>query len=212
MKFNFKHKIASKIGLLMRKFLCIEANSAIERIRRGGGRIGQNVKFFDVQTCFIDPTRPWLLRIGDNVSITRGCVILTHDYSKIVLKNLYGPYYGEGQVTTIGNNVFIGMNSIVLMGTTIGNNVIVGAGSVCHGNYPDNVVIAGNPAKVICTLEEHHRRIKEREIKDAKQCACAYRESFGNNPSEYDMREFKHLFNDEDSAYFKRFHEFLKDC
>ena len=49
----------------------------------------------------------------------------------------------------IGNDCFIGMNSIILKGTTLGNNVIVGAGSVVHGHFPDNVIIAGNPAKIV---------------------------------------------------------------
>ena len=49
----------------------------------------------------------------------------------------------------IGDNVFIGMNSIILKGTTIGHNCVVGAGSVVHGKFEDNCVIAGNPAKVI---------------------------------------------------------------
>lgn len=49
------------------------------------------------------------------------------------------------------------------MGTQLGNNVIVGAGSVVHGKFPDNVVIAGNPAKIICTLEEHYNNRKKRQ-------------------------------------------------
>ena len=49
----------------------------------------------------------------------------------------------------IGENCFIGMNSIVLKGTTIGKNSIVGAGSVVCGKFPENVVIAGNPARII---------------------------------------------------------------
>ena len=53
---------------------------------------------------------------------------------------------------TIGNNVFIGMNTIILKGTQIGNNCVVGAGSVVHGKFEDNCVIAGNPAKVIKKL------------------------------------------------------------
>ena len=54
----------------------------------------------------------------------------------------------------IGDNVFIGMNSIILKGTIIGNNCVVGAGSVVHGTFEDNCVIAGNPAKVIKVFEK----------------------------------------------------------
>ena len=46
------------------------------------------------------------------------------------------------------------MNSIILKGTVLGKNVVVGAGSVVHGIFPDNCIIAGNPAKVIKFIEE----------------------------------------------------------
>lgn len=41
------------------------------------------------------------------------------------------------------------MNLIILKGTKIGNNVVVGAGSVVNGSFPDNCIIAGNPAKIV---------------------------------------------------------------
>lgn len=61
-------------------------------------------------------------------------------------------------VTKVGDNVFVGMKSIILMGSQIGNNVIIGAGAVVSGNIPDNVVVAGNPAKVVCTLDDYYER------------------------------------------------------
>ena len=57
----------------------------------------------------------------------------------------------------IGKNCFIGVNSIILKGTELGENCVVGAGAVVAGKFPANSVIAGNPAKVIKTLEESHR-------------------------------------------------------
>ena len=60
---------------------------------------------------------------------------------------------GEAPIT-IGDDCFIGMNSIILKGANLGNNVIVGAGSVVHGTWPDNCVIAGNPAKLVKRLDE----------------------------------------------------------
>ena len=74
-----------------------------------------------------------MLRIGNNVRITHGVQILTHDYSKSVLETKFGENIGEGAETIIGNNVFIGMESILLMGSHVGNNVIIGAGGVVHG-------------------------------------------------------------------------------
>lgn len=53
----------------------------------------------------------------------------------------------------IGDNVWIGLNAIILKGTTIGDNSVVGAGSVVKGNFPANSLIVGNPAQVVKILD-----------------------------------------------------------
>ena len=58
----------------------------------------------------------------------------------------------------IGDFVYLGNNALVMPGVTIGNNVLVAAGSVVTKSIPDNVVVAGNPAKYICTIDECYRR------------------------------------------------------
>lgn len=58
----------------------------------------------------------------------------------------------------IGDNVFIGCNCIILKGSKIGNNCVVGAGSVVHGEFPENTMLAGNPARVIRHLREQEQR------------------------------------------------------
>jgi len=50
---------------------------------------------------------------------------------------------------TIGNHVWLGANVTILPGITLGNNVVVGAGSVVTKSYPDNVILVGNPARVL---------------------------------------------------------------
>ncbi len=57
----------------------------------------------------------------------------------------------------IGDNVWLGANVIILPGISIGSNVIIGAGSVVTKSFPDNVVIAGNPAKVLKSNENKNR-------------------------------------------------------
>lgn len=52
----------------------------------------------------------------------------------------------------IGDNVWIGLNAIVLKGTTIGNNSIVSAGSVVKGDFPENSLISGNPGNIVKCL------------------------------------------------------------
>lgn len=51
--------------------------------------------------------------------------------------------------TYIGNNVIVGINSIILPGIKIGNHVVIGAGSVVTNDVPDNTIVAGNPARII---------------------------------------------------------------
>ena len=65
----------------------------------------------------------------------------------------------------IGNNVWIGANSVVLPGVTIGDNSVIGAGSVVTKDIPANVVAVGNPCRVLREIGEHD---KEYYYKDRK--------------------------------------------
>ena len=76
--------------------------------------------------------------------------ILCHDASTKTFLN----YTKIGRVS-IGDNVFIGAESIVLPGVTIGSNVVIGAGSVVTHDVPGGMLVAGNPARTICSLEDY---------------------------------------------------------
>ena len=65
--------------------------------------------------------------------------------------------YEYGIPVTIGNNVWIGGNTVILPGVTIGDNVVIGAGSVVTKDIPDNMIAAGNPCKVIREITEADR-------------------------------------------------------
>lgn len=92
------------------------------------------------------------IKIGKNATIGANCKIIDNDFHPLDPEqrrlNLNEKYTARAPIT-IGDNCFIGMNSIILKGTTLGNNVVVGAGSVVHGTFPDNCIIAGNPARII---------------------------------------------------------------
>lgn len=120
------------------------------KINKYGGKVGKN---FDMIASSIDLGEPYLVSIGDNVTIS-GVKILTHDAS---LKKSIG-YTKVGRVS-IGNNVFIGWGSVVLMNSRIGNNVVIGAGSIVSGEIPDNSVAVGNPCKVICSYDDYMKRM-----------------------------------------------------
>lgn len=186
----------------------------LRHLRGSGITVGDNLKIYGAPSVVIDETRPWLLKIGNNVRITHGVQILTHDYSKCVLNEKYGENIGEGGETVIGDNVFIGMNSVVLMGTHIGNNVIIGAGSVVHGTIPDDVVVGRNPARVICTLDEHLEKRRRRSPNEALLVARSYIRHYGKCPSAYEMRHFGELFggNAASEKRWDSFESFLKEA
>lgn len=163
-------------------------------LRDEGIQVGERTIFYDPKSMNIDRERPWMLRIGNYCKITKGVTILTHDYSRAVLRRVYREFIGEAGMTIIGDNVFIGINSIILMGSIIGNNSIVGAGSVVKGNFPDNVVIAGNPAKVICSLDEYYKKRKQRSLFEAKIYIESYKERYGVYPGPKSTGPFFYLY------------------
>ncbi len=113
--------------------------------------------FTRMKDVILDPSHCWLIEIGDNVTLAPRVHILCHDAST---KGFLG-YTKIGRVT-IGDNVFIGAESVVLPGVTIGDNVIVGANSTVTHDIPDNMVYAGSPAHKLCTLEEYLGKERER--------------------------------------------------
>src|ERR1017187_9735184 len=111
-------------------------------------------------------TEPWLISIGDRVTITSGVQFITHDGATWLLRDGKGRRYRYSPIR-IGSDVFIGANSIILPGVRIGNRVIVGAGSVVNRSIPDNCVVAGVPAKFIRTFDEFERRGLEEFYSDS---------------------------------------------
>lgn len=150
--------------------------------------IGNNCIFWSPNHVNIDVQRPYMLHIGNNVRVTSGVTILCHDYSRSVFCDMEGMgNVGEARTTWIGDNVFIGVNATILMGAHIGNNSIVGAGAVVSGIFPDGSVIAGNPGKVIITVEELYNKRKDGELQAAKQMAVEFKNKNGRYPSIEEM-------------------------
>lgn len=126
----------------------IRGEVSTEELIAMGMSVGEN--FNRLGGVILDPSHCWLIDIGKNVTLAPRVHILCHDAST---KQFLG-YTKIGRVT-IGDNVFIGAESVVLPGVTIGNNVIIGTNSTVTHNVPDRMVFAGSPARAICTLDEY---------------------------------------------------------
>ncbi len=129
-------------------------------------KIGVNVKgrlkIYGANTGMFG-SEPWLITLGDNVHIVGGTSFINHDGGVLILRDKY-PTLEITKRIDIGDNVYIGLNSIIMPGVRIGNNVIIGAGSIVNKNIPDNSVYAGVPAKFIKTLEEYLSKVQEESL------------------------------------------------
>ena len=104
-------------------------------------------------------TEPYLISIGNNVGITQGVRFHTHGGSR-VLKEEHPGFATFGKIR-VNDYVFIGTGAQIMPGVTIGKGSLVSAGSIVTKSVPEKVVVGGNPARIICTIEE----FKERNLK-----------------------------------------------
>jgi acetyltransferase-like isoleucine patch superfamily enzyme len=105
----------------------------------------------------VDSLIPQFVEIGDNFISGPGSIILAHDASLFVHTGSY-----RCQRTVIGNNVFLGANAVVLPGVRIGDGAIVGAGAIVSKDVEPYSVVAGNPARMICTVAEYVKKCRDR--------------------------------------------------
>lgn len=106
-------------------------------------------------------SEPYLITIGSNCQLT-SCRIYTHGGGQAI-RHIHPDFDVFGKVT-IGNGVYIGANALIMPGVTIGNNALIAAGSVVTKSIPPGMVVAGNPAKIICTIEEYYERNKSYDL------------------------------------------------
>ncbi len=115
--------------------------------------IGENT-FINTNCMFLDTNK---IKIGKNGLIAPFVQIYTADHplkasERILETGAKSSYLTSTKPVTIGDNVWIGGNSVIFPGVMIGNNVTIGAGSIVTKNIPDDVLAFGNPCKVIRKL------------------------------------------------------------
>lgn len=111
--------------------------------------IGDNF-FSNYNLTILDSAK---VKFGNNVLIAPNCGFYTisHPISAEERNRLYG----EIKPITVGNNVWIGASSIILQGVTIGDNSVIAAGSVVKYDVPPNVIVAGNPARIVKQIKPY---------------------------------------------------------
>ena len=123
-----------------------------KQARDAGVRMGND----DFIASHFWSTEPYLITIGNHCQITGGVKFYTHGGAGAVRKT-YPKFDTFGKII-IGDYVYIGSNSMIMPGVTIGDNVLVAAGSVVTKSIPSNMVVAGNPARIICTIDDYIKK------------------------------------------------------
>lgn len=124
--------------------------------------VGKN--FFANYNCTILDVAK--VTIGDNCQLAPNVAIYTAGHP--VHPDTRNSGYEYGISVTIGDNVWIGGNSVICPGVRIGSNTVIGAGSVVTKDIPDWVIAAGNPCRVIREITEEDRRLyfRDKEFDD----------------------------------------------
>ena len=104
-------------------------------------------------------SEPYLIEIGDNVQVTHNVSIHTHGGSHVARKMI--PDFDMFGKVIIKNGAYIGAYAQIMPGVTIGEGSLIAAGSIVTKSIPAGVVVAGNSAKYVCTVEEYIERNKK---------------------------------------------------
>lgn len=130
----------------------------VKYARSVGVRVGERCRLIGIEPGGFGP-EPYLIRLGNHVTITHGVRFITHDGGVWVFRDR-DPDISVYAPIVVGNNVFIGINTIILPGVTIGDDCIIGAGSVVTRDIPSGSVAAGVPARPVRRIEDYWEKVR----------------------------------------------------
>ena len=129
-----------------------------------GVQVGEGCRIFSAKPSETFGSEPYLIRLGDHVTITNGVKFITHDGGTWVFREK-DPDFDVFGTIWIKDNSFIGINTIIMPGVTIGPNSVVGSGSLVSRDIPPDSVAVGAPARVLMTLDEYReKKMKQRLV------------------------------------------------
>lgn len=153
------NRIKKNILEIKLSFTSSEGKAELYR-KHFGIKIGARCRFTGKLTW---ATEPYLIEIGDDVTITQNVTFHTHDGGVGLFRSEHPGINLFGRIK-IGNNVFIGSHVIIMPGVTVGNNVVIGAGSVVTKSLPDDSVCAGVPCRPISSLEDYKNKALKKAV------------------------------------------------
>jgi len=164
-----------------------------EKFRKQGAKIGNNCS---IQIRHL-ASEPYLVEIGDNVSITAGVTFITHDGASVIFREEFPflRYFGK---IIIEDNCFIGSGATIMAGVRIGKNSIIGGNAVVIRDVKPGSIVIGNPAIRVSTVEKYKERCLQEWNKQG-------------------LTKFEHLFKGKDKfevqriMQSKKFREELKE-
>jgi len=128
----------------------------IAAARSIGVRLGEGCRILEM-TGGTFGSEPYLVTLGNHVQVGIGVQFLTHEGGVWVLREEF-PHIDIMAPITVGNNVMIGIDAMIMPGVKIGDNVVIGARSVVTRDVPSNSVVVGQPARVILTVDEYREK------------------------------------------------------
>lgn len=131
----------------------IKIISPVKHARMIGVNLGSNCLIYRSVEW---PSEPFLLTIGNNVRLTRGVSIHTHGGGNVVRRKV--PDFDVFGKVIIKDWAYIGAHAQIMPGVTIGEGVLVAAGSVVTKSVPDGMVVGGNPARILSSVDEYLER------------------------------------------------------
>lgn len=159
---NFISRLIKKIKI---KYYWRTYERQIKYLRELGAIVGDGTRFLCDLSTF--GSEPYLIEIGSDCLITHGCRFITHDGGVKVLNSanyFNGKKMDKMGRIKIGDNVYMGNYATILPNVTVGDNVIIGINSIVTKDVPSNCVVAGIPARVICTLQEYYDKNSKKGV------------------------------------------------
>ena len=130
--------------------------------KRIGVKFGDDCRFISLSFATFG-SEPYLIRLGNHVTVTEGVRFITHDGGVWIFRHTHPDIDVFGKIV-VGNNVFIGAGAIIMPGVTIGDHSVIGAGAVVTHDIPSGYVAVGVPAKPVKTIEEYWANIQDRRL------------------------------------------------